>query len=1630
MKRNNFLKRWQRTQSLTKSNSRARSSRSSQAVVRSAIECLEERCLLSATAFGGGTEDPNAVQAPDLIAFAQALNDAGVEFFGANFCEFCTIQKELFEDGAQFLPFIEVTNTDRSLNQTGIDNNISVFPTWDFPDGTRLTGLQSLETLSETSGVAIPMSAAPCVLPLPDVNLLAGSPLVVALDGYDPNGGPLTYTVTSDNPSVVPTLFTGNRSVRFNVLGHGDMVFELFETRAERPASRVIELAESDFYDGLTFHRILNNFVIQGGDPNGNGTGGSNLGNFSDQFDIDLQHNATGLLSYAKTTDDTNNSQFFVTEGPSRHLDFNHSIFGKLVEGEANRDAISNVQANGSGVPTFPVVIETAEVFTDTENATVLLNATSGSGTANITVTVTDQDGNSFQEVFVATLGVDTINGGPFYGEFPELTATAGVPLVIPLPLLDVEGDQVQLGGQLIADGNGVVNYTAQFLPGGNLQVTPNLGFVGEIQVLVSLQPSTPSNTTDPTDSEVLTINVLPAVLPEVEISVTDASGSEDGDSASVTVTRTNAEVAIFRDGFDGTTLDTTIWDLPTAGTTVGRTQFRTDAPTVANGVAQFSLDTFNPNDAGNTFLGTQLTSDATFSVEDGLVFETRARLVDDQNNLVRGIVGSQFLRGVNGGVRDEIDIDVLSSDAINDVDRIITNVFDDEDFAQPGDVESTAIIGFDPTQFNNFKIEWFSDRIEWSVNDVLVRTETDTIPDASMNVQLNVFAPDSGFAEAFDANLQPTGVEANNTSFVYEVDFVELRRFLNNELTVELDFDGDASEEDDFNAVDGNAASIAESVIIPNGATSATVTLNPVNDVIAEGAENAVVQIESNNAYTIGASNAAIVTILDNDQGTIQIVETDEGTRPEENETDTFTVALANQPASNVVLNVSVLDTTTATVDQTTLTFGPGTFDQPQTVTVTGTNDDAADGDRATVVTISVDDANSDAAFANVPDATVQVTTVDDDEAVNISLGSNVTSVARVRDSEFQIEIDADEFFDESEDFDEIRSINITGSASNNIIDFSFLGPRSGNSALTIAATGGGGNDDITGGDFAESFAGEAGDDTIRIGADDTATGGAGNDVIMIDNESFASIDGGDGTDDRIRLRTADVLWNLETTGGTGVTNVERIEIDGSGRNVLTLNNAVVQAITDANNTLIVDGGSDDRINIRTGWTSGTDEMIDGNTFSVFTQDGNTLKVRQHLLQGSIGVQQMQMESNSGVSVQLSADLDLDQINIYDGNDAPVEAADVTLVGNTVGAVRGSVLFDPATRMFSFIKTGGPLVPDTYTLTIFSRPDSIVDLDDGILDGDGDGLEGGDFVTQFTITASGDRVISIPDFVRGPNQAVDMGEGGIPVSIDNADGLTSFAFTVNFDDTILDVTGATLPADIPNDWQIQVTSPAAGQLNVTASGTTPLTNAIDEIVLLQATVPSTASSNSSSQITLTNLLLNGGGIGVQGDSGVQNVSFIGDVDVSGSYSILDAISIARIAFNIDGGFDINGRIDPTILGDVTNDGTMNIVDAITTARKAFGLSAPTIPDIPPPESSGAAPTINSDPLPTLSELPAHAVEDEQQQLGAIPIVVFIAPDAFSTDDVVDLDAVDDSDADEIDTVFSISQNGTLELGL
>jgi cyclophilin family peptidyl-prolyl cis-trans isomerase len=137
----------------------------------------------------------------------------------------------------------------------------------------------------------------------------------------------------------------------------GTFKAEIFEDKAPLTSANFIKLAEKGFYDGLIFHRVIPNFMVQTGDPKGNGTGGPGY-EIKDEFGPGLRHNKPGMLSMANSGPDTAGSQFFITTVPTPWLDGKHAIFGKVIEGQDIVDKISNVDRSSNDKPLIQIKIK------------------------------------------------------------------------------------------------------------------------------------------------------------------------------------------------------------------------------------------------------------------------------------------------------------------------------------------------------------------------------------------------------------------------------------------------------------------------------------------------------------------------------------------------------------------------------------------------------------------------------------------------------------------------------------------------------------------------------------------------------------------------------------------------------------------------------------------------------------------------------------------------------------------------------------------------------------------------------------------------------------------------------------------------------------------------------------------------------------------------------------------------------------------------------------------------------------------------------------------------------------------------------------------------------------------------
>ena len=159
---------------------------------------------------------------------------------------------------------------------------------------------------------------------------------------------------------------------------HGDIVVKLLSNHSPKTVRNFVELAEGKrewidpesgektnrrFYDGLTFHRVISGFMIQGGCPLGTGTGGPGY-RFEDEFHPELRFDRPYLFAMANAGPNTNGSQFFITVGPQPHLNNKHSIFGEVVDPASQKvvDAICQVPTGAMDRPKEPVIVSAVDI--------------------------------------------------------------------------------------------------------------------------------------------------------------------------------------------------------------------------------------------------------------------------------------------------------------------------------------------------------------------------------------------------------------------------------------------------------------------------------------------------------------------------------------------------------------------------------------------------------------------------------------------------------------------------------------------------------------------------------------------------------------------------------------------------------------------------------------------------------------------------------------------------------------------------------------------------------------------------------------------------------------------------------------------------------------------------------------------------------------------------------------------------------------------------------------------------------------------------------------------------------------------------------------------------------------------
>ena len=294
--------------------------------------------------------------------------------------------------------------------------------------------------------------AAPVIDPIPNATIPAGKSLILPITATSSSGLPLTYTITSSTNAFAVVMHTNNpfwqltvaqaatntapgayqtpyRGGLVTVTNVGTMTFELFPEYAPHTVNIFQGLTTSGFYNSNTiFHRVISDFIIQGGDPQTNGTGGL-VFQYNDEFNPQAIFSGNGQLALANSGPDTDGSQFFITIEPYRSGDFIYTIFGQMVRGFQVLTNLNRTTVDTNSFPLAREIIQTAQYVTNTTDTVVTLTATNVAGiTGKITVITADGAGGFATNTFTATTVTDTnSNGQPLF--FPSTQTNVVVPL-------------------------------------------------------------------------------------------------------------------------------------------------------------------------------------------------------------------------------------------------------------------------------------------------------------------------------------------------------------------------------------------------------------------------------------------------------------------------------------------------------------------------------------------------------------------------------------------------------------------------------------------------------------------------------------------------------------------------------------------------------------------------------------------------------------------------------------------------------------------------------------------------------------------------------------------------------------------------------------------------------------------------------------------------------------------------------------------------------------------------------------------------------------------------------------------------------------------------------------------------
>ncbi len=359
--------------------------------------------------------------------------------------------------------------------------------------------------------LSVSANAAPVIDPIPSASVPAGKSLTIPITATSSNGRPLAYTITSSTNRITVEVHTNNPFWKMSVVqvaasnapgafqtpfrggiatvtNIGDMTLMLFKDRAPRSVDAFMGFSCAGFYSSNTiFHRVIPGFMIQGGCPLTNGTGGP-IFRYDDEFHPRSLFTGNGQLALANSGKDTDGSQFFITLGPQRFLDFGYTLFGQLLRGFSVVTNIINTPSSADR-PLADVIITRASLVTNMTDMVITLTGTNLVGVSGTIQVIADDGlaGGRVTNSFTATTVADASNSQAFL-KTPAITnlfLTAGIRHTNQVQAQDLDGEAIVYSAGYVdaVTFNNATN--GNIYTNGTLAFTIVPGYVGPLKFKV-----------------------------------------------------------------------------------------------------------------------------------------------------------------------------------------------------------------------------------------------------------------------------------------------------------------------------------------------------------------------------------------------------------------------------------------------------------------------------------------------------------------------------------------------------------------------------------------------------------------------------------------------------------------------------------------------------------------------------------------------------------------------------------------------------------------------------------------------------------------------------------------------------------------------------------------------------------------------------------------------------------------------------------------------------------------------------------------------------------------------------------------------------------------------------------------